>query len=117
MVTANTRIINRQTLFDWIISNAPSLVRRAAERGHILLLGGFSSIPPSNSGGWIVQVTSHNGIKYIGAVLPCPRNTYKWMQITRVPWESYLANEQSSDLMKGDMFELGVEERRLRHAR
>ncbi len=71
-------------------------VLRALEDGSVELLGGFSLIPPGNSPGLIVRVTSRHGIRYNVAIQPfVPCGTYARC-VPRVPWENWVGDPKRS---------------------
>lgn len=95
---------NRKDLLDFIEANAPApAIRRAMVYGSVELLGGFSPLPPNNSGGWIVKIiTAHDKIYHVGVYTV--GNKYVCKTISHVPWNKYvgLSTDPSGMLACGD---------------
>lgn len=67
--------------------------KRAFTTGKVVVLGGFSSIPPSTNPGWILFITSIHGRTWIiGVVTDDIKHCYHVRILYRIPWEKWVGS-------------------------
>lgn len=65
--------------------------KRAFTTGTVVVLGGFSTIPPSTNPGWVLLVTSkHCRTWIIGVEGDDARHCYHVRSLDRIPWEKWV---------------------------
>ena len=95
----------RDDIIRWLITHCPrKAIVRSLLQDRAELLGGFTHIPPSDSPGWIVRVTSIlSKRKWIVAVIPrIGKPDYEIRILTRVPWKNYAGNTGGKSFYSGD---------------
>ncbi len=82
----------RNDIMTWLENNAPYLaIRRAMHKGKTELLGAFKRIPPTNTMGWIVKVTSgYAKIWYIAIQPDDLKRTFKCHVTASPHWENWM---------------------------
>jgi len=80
---------------------------RAFTTGKVVVLGGFSSIPPSTNPGWILLVTSiHKRTWIIGVEADDIQHRYHVRELDKIPWAKWAGGWASTllrpSLLNGD---------------
>lgn len=99
-----THFQSRSSLLEYVENHSPTrAIQRAMVYGTVRLLGGFSPLPPSSTGGWIVEITSHHGKKWFIGVYPTKRGAV-CKTLSQVPWKNYRGstNHKKGSLEGGD---------------
>lgn len=82
-------------------------IARAIRQGDpVRVLGGFHSIPPGKSSGWILSVRSRLGRNWFVAVVPDQiKHFYTVRMIETVPWEEWagLTTRKEWNMYDGDI--------------
>jgi len=86
---------------------------RACERsfitGEVVVLGGFSKIPPSTQPGWIILVKSVNKTVWVVAVsVDEAQHRYRVGLLDRIPWEHWIGDRADGTIYRGDIPRLAV---------
>lgn len=84
------------------VHNRP-YVQRALIEGGVEFLGGFKQIPPWNSPGWIMKLTSKFKTVYLVAVISQQQEFIIMCRIIDViPWHHWDGDKSSNPLYQGD---------------
>lgn len=91
---------------------------RAFLTGKVVVLGGFSSIPPSTNPGWILLVTSiHHRTWIIGVETNDIKHRYQVRTLDKIPWAKWVGGAialfRNSSLRYGDCPQVAILARRL----
>ena len=100
------RFQNKQHLIDHIRSHSPrtAIVRAIDHAATVTLYGGFTEIPPSRWGGWIVTVESGWGATWHVAILTGPEQLEGHvMVIKEIPWNKWRGDNAKSEVAIGDV--------------
>lgn len=81
----------RSELIEYARDRVPSRAcKRAFTTGKVCVLGGFSSVPPGTTPGWILSVTSRHGKMWLIAVTSNEyTHDYRVWFIDKAPWECW----------------------------
>lgn len=95
---------NKNHILMWLENNCPrKSICRALREDEVEFMGGFDSIPPTSSPGWITRVTSvHSRIWYVAVI--CHDHRYGIRILSDVPWGNWMGSTAKgrTALMNGD---------------
>jgi hypothetical protein len=85
------RFRTRTELIEYVLEHAPlNAIRRAIDEGLVLVCGGFSKLPPHQSPGWVVEVTSKHGRTWPVAVKVNQfEHSYQVVVLDQTPWQHW----------------------------
>ena len=113
------KLTTRHELIDWLEDNAPlPRISRAISMGKTELLGGFTPIPPTGEGGWIITVESAFHQVYTVAIFPPTLGRrgmilgYRAIEIPVIPWENWVGDKSKNPMYRGDRPELYKEHKK-----
>ena len=96
------RFQNRNDLIDYVAKHSNDYtIRRSVIEGKVELLGGFSCIPPSTEGGWILCVTSIHDRHWNVAIVVDKKRPLVFT-ISDPPWKLWCGDLSTHELMRGD---------------
>lgn len=89
------RVSTKGGLVDTLYRQAPSRAcQHAIREGRTLVLGGFASIPPYDSPGWLCCVRSRHGRAWLLAVIPNEEyHSLGVFQVDAVPWDQWIGRQ------------------------
>jgi len=80
--------------------------------GKVVVLGGFSRIPPGTTPGWVLTVTSTRGKIWVLAVIPDQiRHCYRVYVLRKIPWRYWVGDQASHPIYISDVSALASQAR------
>ncbi len=100
------RFRDKNELIEHIRSHSPrrAIVRAIDHAATVTLYGGFTQVPPSKYGGWVLTVQSQWGMLWHVAILTGPEQLEGHvMVINEIPWDKWRGDDAKSEVAIGEV--------------